>query len=114
MKNRDPETHHSESAVILYITQVPDTRTLGYAFLTSPFPCKNLIKTFSKGLHQRAISYRQMRARVFGALDEKMCSILFSVDLSLSGSALGTEADKSNFSLIWWKPDTLSDMVTAP
>lgn len=104
-------------AEILYMRAVPDMQTLGYAFPhLSRRSLQNLIKAFSEGLLQRAISYRRMR--VFGvflaASDETMCSILFPADLSLSGSAPGTDADKSNFSLIWWKSDTPADMVNAP
>lgn len=105
-------------AEILYVRAAPDMQTLGHAFLhLSRRSLQNLIKAFSEGLLRRAISYRRMRVKTFfffAASDEKMCSILFPVDLSLSGSAPGTDADKSNFSLIWWKSDTPSDMVNAP
>lgn len=98
---------------------VPDMQTLGYAFPhLSRRSLQNLIKAFSEGLLHRAISYRRKTVKFFffflAASDEKMCSILFPADLSLSGSAPGTDADKSNFSLIWWKSDTPSDTVNAP
>lgn len=109
------EDYHSAWAVILYMPGPRHTNPwicLTHLTLLKQISPQKPIKTFSKGLHWRAISYKETRARSFRALDEKMCSILFSVDLSLSGCVLGTDADKNNFSLIWWKSDILSDMVT--
>lgn len=103
------------SVEILYMRPLLDMKTLGYAIShLSRCSLQNLIKAFSEGLLQRAISFRWMRGKsFFGASDERMCSILFPEDLSLSGIVPGTNADKSNFSVIWWKSDTPSDMVSA-
>lgn len=53
-------------AEILYMRAAPDMQTLGYAFPhLSRRSLQNLIKAFSEGLLQRAISYRRMRVLFF-------------------------------------------------
>lgn len=53
-------------AEILHMRAVPDMQTLGYAFPhLSRRSLQNLIKAFSEGLLQRAISYRRKRVKRF-------------------------------------------------